>query len=210
MEGLKKLDKLWNHGDPSHTFIRGAERLGRAFRILKNANVFHHQSFVIPNYGEYGSAAWMNFNNIAIDGSMGDLDCGSKINPESGYVWWQRQEAFGSALMYLMFVHRTHPELLSDKGFLNKYFKSWKKGIGNDYTQEMMECYRDRDTFTDVVGAIDTFSRWYSSPADTKPGGSRNTIGWLNYLQDKAKDIWIPSANAVIKTVRENREIVGI
>ncbi len=209
LEGLRKLDSLWNHQDTSHTFIRAAERLGKAYKIFKQADVFHMQAFTLARYKE-GSAAWMNFNNIAIDGSVGDLDCGQKVDPESSYVWWQMREAFGSALMYLMFTHRMKPKLLNDKSFLNKFFASWREGIGSDYVEQLKWEFDNKGTFEDVTNGIETFARWFSSPADTRPDGSRDTLGWQNYLGHKTKDIWTASANEVVKAVRKNRSSVGI
>jgi hypothetical protein len=208
--GVDKLGKLWNL-EKSPTYFRGAERLGRAYQYLRNANILHYQSFVIPRYYNYGRAAWMNFNNIAIDGSIGDFDSGSKIDPKSGDVWHQRYEAFGSSLMYLMFVHRMNPDLLGDKKFIYSYFKQWQKGLGKTYHEEMTHKYDvHRGTFEDVVESIETLTRWYDSPVDTGPNGSRNTIGYQEYLHDKSKNIWTHSAHAVVNTVKANRELVGI
>ena len=180
----------------------------------------HRQSFLVVNYGYnrresgYSSAAWMNFNNIGIDGSLGDMDTVAEVTP--GGQWKKNVETFGSLCMYLMFVHRQRPDLLENKEFLNAFFTQWRHSLGEEIfnllkTKKTFPIRGLNDTFSVALDAISTYIRWMESPIDIRPNGTPNqTITYTGYLDFQGKDTWVPSARSVVKNLHQNREIVGL
>lgn len=188
--GFNELKRKWGIELDEYVFFRAINRWGHASRLLLEANLLHGQTFLICKYPQLGSAAWMNFNNIAIDGSTGDLDMTTKVTEK--YLSWQLNDSFGGAMMYLMFIYNFRPKLIESDDFLVKFFSYWKKGIGNFVRF-------NNSVFDEVISGIELLSKSYSTMTETRPG--RNNLGYLEYHSRQKL------AKAGIETTRRVRQL---
>lgn len=157
-----------------------------------------------------GSAGWVNFNNIAIDGSTGDLDCTRKATSNDDHEL-QMIEAFGMAIMYLTFIQSINPELIDSNQFLSKFFDAWKKGLGLEYSLMINKHYNSDSYFGpgDVLSitteALERIARWYDSEIDTHPDHS--CLVPSAYLKNSTKSVWVPRIMKVIQKLRQIKPI---
>lgn len=211
LEGISKLRRLWGMESDDLVFLRGVNRWGQASRLLYEAQIVHNQTFLIARYEGAGAAAWMNFNNIAIDGSTGDLDMGQVIPKNDSHEWVQLRDSLGGAAMYLMLVQRIRPDLVSDDSFMVNFFRWWRRGISDEMFMNMTSWSNHNSLgpkiFDQVVTSIEKLAKWYSSSADTKPSTNLNNSA---YLQHSTKKTWSPIAMKVASRMRQLRPSLGI
>lgn len=204
LEGVENLRRLWGFEENRQVYLRGVARLGKAQDYFINAHVLHDQLFTIVStdglYGDSMDVAWMNYNNMAIDGSVGDLEV-SRVEDD---MTSHGQEIFGSVLMYLSFVQRISPELLSSDTFIGEFFDLWRKGIGSTHYRMIGQVPQ---LFEDVIHALDTALRFYQSALDTTPHNTSWNGG--NFLAHHKKDLWVPNMKTVVNRVKQLRGAVG-
>lgn len=210
LDALRNLNQTWGHENNKQTYLRAIERLGCAFKIFNMSGVLHNQIFSIVQYEE-GSAAWFNFNNIALDGLVCDNDSCQNFNNAPEYTQFQLIESIGACIMYLMFVLRMNPELGDDTNFLGQYFHHWKKGFSDDCIKQIdWFASGGKNAVDSVVEAIDAYARLYESSVDTRPNANRSSFTYSGFIEHMGKDTWVPLARKVTSIIKRNRKIIGI
>lgn len=111
-----------------------------------------------------------------------------------------------------MFVNRLRPDLLDDKGFINSFFASWRSNLGESAINEMKIWSRSADTFTHVTNGLERYINWYRRPLGGANMDLRKLMGHtvLGFIGSNKNHVWIPCANNVIKTIKQNRNLIGI
>lgn len=217
-QGFNELKSLWGVDDEG-LFIRGVSRLGRAMRLFHEARLIHRQSFrVVTNTNinlGLGVSAWMNFNNIGIDGSLGDNDDVEEMTERR--EWWKNAETFGSFCMYLMFMGRLKPELIKNNEFIIKLIDTWNNSLGKEIVTSMRETPTfmingRNNTFDVVLQSIIDFIGWYANPKiSILPNGAPGqTITYTGYAQYQSSSTWVPVAAEVVRSLSSKRSALEL
>ncbi len=214
INGLDLLRRKWGYETNQHVYFRAANRLGEAFKLFWNSQLTHNQIFKVTYDPNKKVSAWINFNNIAIDGSIGDFD-DSKVMEKLSDCWQHHHETIGSMILYLSFIARVQPELLESSDFVRTFFNQWRIGVGKDYWKFLVgwnipasEYFPEGNALDQVVHSIHNTLQVYST-VDTRPSSS-NVYNPSGYLSHHAKNIWIPSLEKAINTVEKFRPLLEL
>lgn len=133
---VNRLAKIWNLPDRQQVYLRSIKRWSEASSMFINSKVRHCQVFDTFKHKETGlNYAWINPNNISLDGGTGDLDCTRKYIERWGDINRGRLEAVGGFLIYLYGIHKIDPQFLANSEFLNNAMEIFFNNLGKETEQ---------------------------------------------------------------------------
>lgn len=136
IEEITRLAKTWNLPDRQQVYLRSIKRWSQASSIFINSKVRHSQVFGLFKHKETGlNYAWINSNNIALDGSTGDLDCTRKYIDKWDDKNKGRLEAVAGFLIYLYGINKLDTQLLKNGEFLSSAINTFFKHLDRSTSQ---------------------------------------------------------------------------
>lgn len=139
-EEFAKLAKLWNLPDRKQVYLRSIKRWAQASRMFIDSQVRHCQVFDFFTHKQTGlQYAWINPNNVSLDGGTGDMDCTRKYIDKWRDNNRGRLEAVGGLIIYLYGAYKLDSQLVENNEFLHQVLDIFFANLGMTTAQTIKQ-----------------------------------------------------------------------